>query len=74
MTKSRKELAAAKMYLGLINTRIVYKERGKPRRASRQEVMIRSNAVAALKGDIAAAEILLKLHKYSKTNGDIKQQ
>jgi hypothetical protein len=74
MTKQKKELPAGKMFLGVINARVEFQEGGKRTRASRFEVMVRHHAAAAVKGDVTAAEMLLKLHQHSKTHGDIKAE
>jgi len=47
-----------------------YKEGGKVRRASRLEVVIRTRAAKAVKGDVASAAQLLKMRTHAEKNGD----
>lgn len=47
-----------------------YKEGGKPRRASRLEVAVRTLAAKAVKGEIASAEMLLRMRAHAEKHGD----
>jgi Family of unknown function (DUF5681) len=48
-----------------------YLEGGRPKKTTRQELVIRALAKDALKGDVGAAEMLLKIRNHAQRSGDI---
>jgi Family of unknown function (DUF5681) len=61
---------AAEILKQVLFAEMDYKERGKVRRASRLEIAVRTLAAKAVKGDVASAESLLKMHIHAETHGD----
>jgi len=56
----------------IMHGRIDFREGGKPKRASRIEVIIKSYGAAALRGDVGAAEALLKIRAEFSQNRAIE--
>ena len=57
----RKQRTEAEIVNEVLNSPVEFREGGKSKRARRIEVLIKSLGAAALKGDVSAAEALLKL-------------
>ena len=55
----------------VLNSPAEFRHRGKSKRAPRIELMIRSLGLKALKGDISAAAMLLKIRAHCEKYGDI---
>jgi hypothetical protein len=55
----------------VLNFPAEFRHRGKSKRAPRIEVLIRSLGAAALKGDVGAAAMLLKIRAHCEKYGDI---
>ena len=66
--KNRRENASMKKAL---NLPIDYRESGKSKRAPRIELIIKSFATQALKGDVGAAAILLDIRAHFEKGGDV---
>jgi hypothetical protein len=62
--RGRKLRTEAQIVHEVANGEVEYREGGKLKRASRFEVMIKRYGAAALKGDVSAAEALLKIRAY----------
>lgn len=69
-----KPLLESDILNSVLNDPVQYRERGKLKRAPRIELMIRSLGAAALKGDISAADMLLKMRAHCEKHGDINPQ
>jgi hypothetical protein len=67
----RKVATEAEILERVLNFPVKFRHRGKTKRAPRIEVMIRSLGSAALKGDVGAAEMLLRIRAHCQRHGDI---
>lgn len=54
----------------VLNGKVEFRDRGKTKKASRIELLIRKLVASAIKGDVASAAQLLKLHAHAKKFGD----
>jgi hypothetical protein len=59
----RKLRTEAEIVNAVMSGRVEYREGGKSKRASRIELLIKSYGAAALRGDVGAAEALLKIRE-----------
>lgn len=59
----RKRRTEAEIVNEVMSRPVKFHEGGKPKRASPIEIMIKSYGAAALKGDVGAAEMLLKIRE-----------
>ncbi len=66
----RKPLAAADIVNEVLNAPTEYRERGQTKKATRHELTLRNYVRLALKGDVKAAEALLKLRAHAQRFGD----
>src|SRR3954454_12384521 len=67
----RKAESEAQIVRRVLNFPAEFRHRGKSKRAPRSELMIRSIGLKALKGDISAAAMLLKIRGQCEKYGDI---
>jgi hypothetical protein len=67
----RKRASEAESVQRLLNLPVKYRHRGRWKRAPRIELLIRSVGAAALKGDVGAAAMLLKMRAHCEKYGDI---
>ena len=67
----RKVETEAEILKRVLNFPAEFRHRGKSKRAPRIEVLIRSLGAAALKGDVGAAAMLLKIRTHCEKCGDI---
>src|SRR6185369_6260100 len=67
----RKFETEAEILKRVLNFPVEFRHRGKLKRAPRMEVLIRSLGSAALKGDVGAAAMLLKIRAHCQRHGDI---
>ena len=67
----RKVETEAEILKRVLNFPAEFRHRGKSKRAPRIELMIRSLGSAALKGDVGAAGMLLKIHTHCEKYGDL---
>ena len=67
----RKVATEAEILKRVLNFPVEFRHRGKTKRAPRIEVMIRSLGLAALKGDVGAAAMLLRIRAHCENYGDI---
>lgn len=68
--KNRRENASIKRAL---NYPVDYRENGKSKRAPRIELIIKSFAAQALKGDVGAAAMLLDIRAHFEKGGDVNR-
>ena len=66
----RKPLALAEMIEKVLNAKIEYRERGRTRFASAQELSIKMLVDRAVSGDLETAEIVLKIRERAERYGD----
>jgi Family of unknown function (DUF5681) len=66
----RRGFEAEEILKAVLFAKMDYKEGGKVRRASRLEIAVRTLAAKAVKGDIASAVLLLKMHTHAEKHGD----
>jgi Family of unknown function (DUF5681) len=66
----RKAATEAEILKRVLNFAVEFRHRGKSKRAPRIELMIRSVGSAALKGDVGAAAMLLKIRAHCEKHGD----
>jgi hypothetical protein len=66
----RKPLAAGDIVNKVLNASAEYRERGQTKKATRRELTLRNYVRLALKGDVKAAEILLRLRAHAQRYGD----
>lgn len=66
----RKPLAAGDIVNNVLNAPAEYRERGQTKKATRRELTIRNYLRLALKGDVKAAETLLRLRAHAQRFGD----
>jgi hypothetical protein len=66
----RKPLAAGDIVNSVLNAPAEYRERGQTKKAIRRELTLRNYVRLALKGDVNAAEILLRLRAHAQRFGD----
>ncbi len=67
----RKVETEAETLKRVLNFPAAFRHGGKSKRAPRIELMIRSLGSAALKGDVSAAAMLLKIRAHCEKHGDI---
>ena len=68
--RKRKPLPAGDIINDALNAPAEYRERGKTKKATRQELTLRNYVRLALKGDAKAAEMLLRLRAHAQRFGD----
>jgi hypothetical protein len=66
----RKPLAAGEIVNNVLNASAEYRERGQTKKATRRELTLRNYLRLALKGDVKAAETLLRLRSHAQRFGD----
>jgi hypothetical protein len=66
----RKPLAAADIINNVLNAPAEYRERGQTKKSTRQELTLRNYVRLALKGDVKAADMLLRLRAHAQRFGD----
>jgi hypothetical protein len=59
---------------GVLNSPAEYFEGGRPRRTTRQELAVRALTKDALRGDVRAAEMLLKLRAHAQSSGNVDNE
>ena len=69
----RKRRTEAEIVHDIMRQPVSFREGGKSKRASRIELMIKSFGAAALKGDVGAAEALLKIREKFEKHPAIEQ-
>jgi hypothetical protein len=69
----RKRRTEAEIAHEILTQPVSFREGGKSKRASRIELMIKSFGAAALKGDVGAAEALLKIREKFEKHPAIEQ-
>jgi hypothetical protein len=67
----RKLVAEAEILKRVLNCQVEFRHRGKSKRAPRIELMVKRFGALALKGDVGAAALLLKMRTHFEKNGDI---
>jgi hypothetical protein len=67
----RHELELSKILNDVLSASVEFRDRGKLRKASRIELLLKKYAASALKGDVLAAAALLKMRAHSEKHGDI---
>jgi hypothetical protein len=67
----RKVPTEAEILKQVMNFPAKFRHRGMSKQAPRMELVIRNCGTAALKGDVGAAAMLLKMHAHFKKHGDI---
>ena len=72
--RKRKTQSEVEIFKSVLNGQIFFRERGKLKRAPRIELMIMSLGAAARKGDVGAADMLLKLRAHCEKHGDINRE
>jgi hypothetical protein len=70
----RKGLTEAEILTNVMNDLVEFREGGKLKRAPRIELMVRSLGAAARKGDVGAADTLLKMRAHCEKHGDINPE
>jgi hypothetical protein len=68
----RKPPAAAEIVSDVLNAPTEYREQGRTRKATRQELTLKTYVKLALSGDVQAAEMLLKLRAHAKRLGTLE--
>ena len=68
--KKRSPSALARIIGAVLNAPVAYRERGRVKYATRQELTIKMLVDHAIKGNLAAAEHLLKLRAHGQRFGD----
>jgi hypothetical protein len=66
----RKPLAAGDIINNVLNAPAEYRERGQTKKSTRQELTLRNYVRLALKGDVKAADMLLRLRAHAQRFGD----
>ncbi len=67
----RKVASEAEILKRVLNFPAEFRHRGKSKRAPRIELVIKRFGASALKGDVGAAAMLLKMRAHFEKNGDI---
>jgi hypothetical protein len=68
--RKRKPLAAGDIVNNVLNAPTEYRERGQTKKATRRELTLRNYVRLALRGDVKAAEALLRLRTHAQRFGD----
>lgn len=70
----KESLEAAPIYERFVNKKTNFSTGSKKQSGTRLEITVLSAIPAALNGDIAAAELVLYMHAYSRKYGDFKAE
>jgi hypothetical protein len=66
----RKDLKEREVLLGVLSTPIQFRDRGRVKKGTLSEALIRKHVALALKGDVGSAALLLRLRAHVKEHGD----
>jgi hypothetical protein len=66
----RKHLKEREVLLRVLSTPIQFRDRGRIKKGTLNEALIRKHVALALKGDIGSAGLLLRLRAHVKEHGD----
>jgi hypothetical protein len=66
----RREPMFGEIMAHVLNTKVEFRDRGKTKKASRIELLIRKLIAGAIKGDVSSAAQLLKLHAHAAKYAD----